>query len=162
MKTAIIGIGNPLWGDEGLGVYLAQNPDPGLPRDVDVIDGGTAGVGLLRFFETYDRLILLDAVKHGGEPGDVTAFVASDEMEMAPCAAPSAHGLVASFVLRLCRALNLRTEVIVIGCEPEKCRLGDGLSDTVKRSIPRIWREVERYLSNMEENHGRKKKNINR
>ena len=75
MKTAIIGVGNPLRKDDGLGVHLAQNPHPTIASEFDVIDAGASGLALLRFFQEYDRLIILDAVKHKGIPGDVITFV---------------------------------------------------------------------------------------
>lgn len=61
-KTLILGVGNYLMGDEGLGVHLAQQLkqelEPGL---ADVIDGGTAGFQLMEYIESYPRVILIDA-----------------------------------------------------------------------------------------------------
>lgn len=146
MKTAIIGIGNPLRGDDGLGVYLAQNPDPGLPSNVDIMDGGTAGLDLIRFFKEYDRLIILDAVEHEGQPGDVIVFVPGETGDIRICGSPSAHGLDLGFVLRLCDSLSYHAEVVVVGCEPLRCGVGEGLSEPVMKAIPGIWSEVQRAL----------------
>jgi hydrogenase maturation protease len=146
MKTAIIGIGNPLWGDDGLGVHLAQDPDPGLPPNVEVIDGGTPGLDLLQFLEEYDRVIILDAVNHGGQPGDVIAFTPEETHDIPVCGSPSAHGLDLGFVLRMRDWLGCRAEVIVVGCEPLRCTAGEGLSEPVMNAIPGIWKEVQREL----------------
>ncbi|MBL7844109.1 MAG: hydrogenase maturation protease [Cyclobacteriaceae bacterium] len=60
--TLILGVGNYLMGDEGLGVHLAQQLKneitPGL---ADVLDGGTAGFQLMEYIESYPRVILIDA-----------------------------------------------------------------------------------------------------
>lgn len=66
----IMGIGNYLMGDEGVGVHFANfmeaNP---LPPNVDVVDGGTGGFFLMEFFETYPTVILVDATLDNLTPG---------------------------------------------------------------------------------------------
>ena len=58
----ILGIGNYLMGDEGLGVHLARDlENSDLPEGIDVIDGGTGGFHLLELFEQYHHVILADA-----------------------------------------------------------------------------------------------------
>ncbi|MFH1742450.1 MAG: HyaD/HybD family hydrogenase maturation endopeptidase [bacterium] len=146
MKTAIIGTGNPLWGDDGLGVYMAQNPPPDLPSDVSLIDGGTAGVDLLRFFQEYDRLVVLDAVKHGGEPGDIVVFRPRETGEIQRHDSLSAHALDLSDVLSLAELMDYRAEVVIVGCEPFQCTAGERLSDPIKEAIPKMWTEVQREL----------------
>lgn len=146
IKIAIIGVGNPLCGDDGLGVYLAQNPHPELPSNVDIIDGGTAGPDLLRFLEEYDRLIILDIVRYGGEPGGVVTFVPGETGEISTRGSHSAHGVDLAFALRLRNSLGYRADVVVVGCEPLHCGVGEGLSEPVRRAIPQIWKEVQREL----------------
>lgn len=76
MKTAgnilILGIGNYLMGDEGVGVHLAKRMEKEvLPAGVDVLDGGTGGFHLLEYFEDYAYVILVDATLDGREPGTI-------------------------------------------------------------------------------------------
>lgn len=60
--TLILGVGNYLMGDEGLGVHLAQElKDEISPGLADVLDGGTAGFQLMEYIESYPRVILIDA-----------------------------------------------------------------------------------------------------
>jgi hydrogenase maturation protease len=71
-KTLIMGIGNYLMGDEGVGVHLANNiMTQILPDGVDVVDGGTGGFYLLEYFENYDHVILVDATLDGNIPGTI-------------------------------------------------------------------------------------------
>ncbi|MCC8423516.1 hydrogenase maturation protease [Mucilaginibacter sp. UR6-11] len=71
-KTLILGIGNYLMGDEGIGVHLANRIQKDiLSPGVDVLDGGTGGFYLLEYFEIYDRVILVDATLDGNVPGDI-------------------------------------------------------------------------------------------
>ncbi|WP_373552159.1 hydrogenase maturation protease [Haliscomenobacter sp.] len=62
MAVLIMGIGNYLMGDEGVGVHVAQRlSNETLPEGVDVLDGGTGGFFLMEYFENYPVVILVDA-----------------------------------------------------------------------------------------------------
>lgn len=62
MAVLIMGIGNYLMGDEGVGVHVAQRlAREELPEGVDVLDGGTGGFFLMEYFENYPVVILIDA-----------------------------------------------------------------------------------------------------
>jgi len=61
-KILILGIGNYLMGDEGIGVHVARRLQmEDLPFDVEIVDGGTGGFHLLQYFEDYNEIILIDA-----------------------------------------------------------------------------------------------------
>jgi hydrogenase maturation protease len=61
-RILVMGIGNYLMGDEGVGVHVAERITAiDLPHDVDVVDGGTGGFHLLEYFEKYPQIILVDA-----------------------------------------------------------------------------------------------------
>jgi hydrogenase maturation protease len=76
-KTLVLGLGNVLMGDEGIGVYvvraieqkLAQQP---WAEDIECLDGGTGGFTLLEPLENADRIILIDAAADGNPVGTVT------------------------------------------------------------------------------------------
>jgi hydrogenase maturation protease len=71
-KTLILGIGNYLMADEGLGVHLAERfLQKELPDGVDVLDGGTGGFHLLEYFEQYERVIIVDATLDGKPAGTI-------------------------------------------------------------------------------------------
>jgi hydrogenase maturation protease len=72
-KTLILGLGNVLMGDEGIGVYVvrALEKEP-LPADVECLDGGTGGFTLLEPLENADRIILIDAANDGNPIGTVS------------------------------------------------------------------------------------------
>ena len=68
----ILGIGNYLMGDEGVGVHAVRRLESEqLPEGVELVDGGTGGFHLLSFFHNYDPLILIDATMDGRPPGTV-------------------------------------------------------------------------------------------
>lgn len=71
-RLLIMGVGNYLMGDEGVGVHAAQLLSRlSLPPGVDVVDGGTGGFHLLEYFEKYPRVILIDATLDGNKAGSI-------------------------------------------------------------------------------------------
>lgn len=72
-KTLIVGLGNVLLGDEGVGVHVVRAVEQrGVPPGVECLDGGTGGFTLLEPFEAADRIVLIDAAVDGNTPGAVT------------------------------------------------------------------------------------------
>lgn len=68
----ILGIGNYLMGDEGVGVHTALRlQGMGLPENIEIVDGGTGGFHLLQYFEDHDTVILIDATLDGNAPGTI-------------------------------------------------------------------------------------------
>lgn len=72
-KVLIMGVGNYLMGDEGVGVHAVQLllRQPSLPVYADVVDGGTGGFHLLEYFEKYPKVILIDACLDGQPSGTI-------------------------------------------------------------------------------------------
>ena len=71
----VIGLGNPLRGDDGVGVRVAEAlAEQALPDDVEVVDGGTQGLGLVNLMEGRQRVILVDAADMGKAPGEFVRF----------------------------------------------------------------------------------------
>jgi hydrogenase maturation protease len=144
MKTLVLGIGNLLLGDEGVGVHAAHALlAEDLPPHVKVLDIGTAILDALPDIEDADRIIVLDAVKADGPPGSVYRLP-FDECEHARCIA-SMHGFDLSRVM----ALTGRTqppEVLVMGIEPEQMNWSLELSPTVAAALPILLREVAKEL----------------
>lgn len=76
MKIAVLGVGNVLLSDEGLGVRVVEEIRKrySLPEEVLLIDGGTLGIDLLYFLEGVERLLVVDAVLGGLPPGSLYKF----------------------------------------------------------------------------------------
>jgi hydrogenase maturation protease len=74
-KILVLGIGNYLMGDEGVGVHLARHLQQiQLPDCVDVLDGGTGGFHLLEYFEKYQHIIMIDAALDDNAPGTINTI----------------------------------------------------------------------------------------
>lgn len=72
-KTLVLGLGNVLMGDEGIGVHIVRALERhSLPAGVECLDGGTGGFVLLEHLQNADRVILVDAASDGNPLGTVT------------------------------------------------------------------------------------------
>jgi len=130
MDVLVLGLGNILMGDEGVGVRvvetLARRYD--LPPEVEVVDGGTSGMDLLNAVADRDHLIVADAVNLDAEPGTVVRL-ADDQVQAFFRTRISPHQLGLSDLLA---ALMLVDEapvrVTIVGVVPEDLSLGTELS----------------------------------
>ena len=70
-RTLVIGLGNPLMGDDGIGLAALEQLGGSrqLPGGVELVDGGTWGMNLLPLIEDADRVVFLDAIDAGHSPG---------------------------------------------------------------------------------------------
>ena len=140
LVTLILGLGNPLLGDEGIGVRVIEElKGLQLPDGVEAVEGGTAGVGLVGLMEGYQRVIIVDAADMGHPPGRVVRFTPL-EVQFKTAEAPlSLHQIGLGEVLALAEALEAApAEVIIIGVQPGRIEAGVGLSPEVEGAIPQI------------------------
>lgn len=134
-RSAVIGLGNPLMGDDGFGlVALARLREWDLDG-VELADGGTWGMSLLPLVEDSDRLLLLDAITAGSRPGDVVVL----ERERLPIYLQrklSPHQVDLSDVLAAAEWRGrLPAETVAIGVEPLSVELRYNLSPEVDRAV---------------------------
>ncbi|MEJ2210111.1 MAG: hydrogenase maturation protease [Anaerolineae bacterium] len=144
-ETLILGLGNPLRGDDGVGVRLAQMlAGRRLPAGVEVVDGGTQGLGLVSLLEGRRRAIVIDAAEMGRRPGEFVRFMA-DEVHLSDMqgAGFSVHEAGLREALLLARALGLLPdEVVVYGVQPARVEWDAGLSPQVEAALPALAEAV--------------------
>ncbi len=145
MKTLVLGIGNLLLGDEGVGVHAAHAlAAETFPENVTVVDAGTAILDALPFIESADRVIVIDAVRAGEPPGTLYRFPLEDSAPSAVIG--SMHGFDLSRLMALaCRADV--PETVVLGVEPAVIQWSMELSPEVAQVLPELLRWVKREVS---------------
>ena len=148
-RTVVIGVGNLLLRDEGVGIHAVQELQKRvLPPDVEVIDAGVAGVGLLDFFSGAQKLVLIDAAEMGLEPGAVVRFTPEDVRFQSGDLKFSTHDVALPEVLALARALNrCPSEVVIIGIQPKEISWGTELTPELQAAVPRIVELVLKEIS---------------
>jgi hydrogenase maturation protease len=135
--TVVLGLGNLLRRDEGLGIRALERLRAGyaLPSAVRFVDGGTLGLELLCYLEEADRLLVLDAVLDDGPPGAVVRL-AGEEVPAFFGLRTSPHEVGLADLLAVCRLRGSEPrEVVVLGLRPETVELGWDLSDAVAARI---------------------------
>lgn len=133
MTVLVLGLGNILLSDEGVGVRVAEAFQNRyfLPEGVEVVDGGTVGIDLLDILGGRDHVIVLDAVRTGNLPGTVVRL---DSNQVPALSRPrlSPHQLGLPEVLALLKVLeSAPAGLILIGIEPADLSVGLDLSPTV-------------------------------
>ncbi len=140
MQYAIIGLGNPLRGDDGVGPHLVELLQRrGLPEGVTAIDGGTGGIGLLELLAGWERVVLVDAAEVGCAPGQFVRFTPDQARWDETQDMASLHQAGLAEVLALARALQRPLPPMVIfGVQPERLDWGEGLSPAVEAALPAL------------------------
>ncbi len=153
-KTVILGVGNILRSDEGVGVHIVKELERFTVNGsrFTVIDGGTLGIDLIPFIENADKLIIVDAVKDGGKPGTVYKFRREDIHDTRYTIHDTRYSL---HQINLIDTLNimeiqnkLPKETVIIGVEPKNLGWGEELSEEIKKRIPEIKTLLEKEVRN--------------
>jgi len=136
----ILGVGNILMKDDGLGVHIVNHmidSDIALPANVEVFEGGTLGFDLLNVMTGRDRIIIIDALKTDDAPGTVYRFPAK-HLKREP-RSYSLHDTGVSGIIDMMKLLDEEPSVEIIGIVPGDIEsLEIGMSEPVMDAIPRV------------------------
>jgi len=157
-KIMIMGIGNILLSDEGLGIhFLQQLATTPLPETVELLEGGTAGLELIHLISEIDYLIIIDALNAHTEPGTIFKFRPDDIRIIPDQYEVSFHQVGILEVLAMADLLNQAPKTIIFGVQPKSLDWGLSLSPEVQVSFPRLQEYV---LAELESIHNLKRFSI--
>jgi len=143
-KVALIGIGNIMFHDEGLGAYLVkyieENYD--IPENLTVVEGGTLGFTLMTYYQEYDKIIVVGTGSKKGKPGDV--FSESGEEAMTQGAVrQTANEVEITMMLEICSFHEEMGEVQLITMIPEDIiEVKNALTPTTLSHMPKLLEAV--------------------
>lgn len=150
MKTLVLGLGNELLSDDGIGIVVARTLRERLPEEpgeVTVIESSLAGLALLDLFFGYDRAVVVDGIRTGRHPpGDVIELSPAD---LDSVTAPSPHyaGLPELFAVARNLGLPFPTDVRILAVETEDpYTIGGPLSAAVRGAVEGVVARVHRIL----------------
>jgi len=147
-RVVIVGVGNPLARDEGLGpAALARLEAEGVPPGALCFDAGTDFLASMPDWADADRLIVIDAMRAGGAPGTVYRMPLEEVEARAKAEGLhlSGHDLGLVGAVRLARVTGQRIPpTVVFGVEPAEVALGEGLSDAVAAALDRLTSAVRK------------------
>lgn len=140
-KVVILGVGNILLKDEGVGVRVIERLEQEyhFPKEVELIDGGTAGPDLLPIIRNATHLIIVDAIHSRQKPGSISRLT-PDELAVQIPPKASLHQLGLLEALHIARTLDGRLpHTVIIGIEPEDASgWGMELTPCINSSIPQL------------------------
>ncbi len=147
-RTLVLGVGNLLRQDEGIGVHAArQLVAQGVPGNVEVLDGGTLGLELLAYLEGVERLLVIDCVEAGAEPGAIFRFSPRSLPDWERQCRLSFHQVGILEALEAAHLLGYTPEVTVFGVQPACLDWGMEPSPEVAGAIPRLLELIRKELS---------------
>jgi hydrogenase maturation protease len=148
-NIVVLGVGNTIHSDDGLGVHAMRKleSDRRLPKGITVIDGGTQGLELLSFLHDCSRLLLLDAVDTGAEPGTMVRLAEAELRGLRT--GSSVHQLgVADLLNTLPLVSEIDREIVILGVQPGSTDWGTELSPAVEAAIgPLVEKAIEELLA---------------
>jgi hydrogenase maturation protease len=164
MKTIVVGIGNPILGDDGVGIHVirALQQHQQFPSDITVEEAQTGGMNLLDLITGFDHAILVDAVSFSDcEHGMINRF---DISELPTVHSQNPHDVSLPEALDLAKSLghaSIPQTITIIGvnlsCIPKT--FSESLSDEIKACIPRAVDLVLYEISKIKKQQNNMKKN---
>jgi len=158
VKTLVLGLGNLVHSDDGLGVHAVQalQRDARVPSEVVLMDGGTQGLALLPHISSFERLIVVDAIDVGDAPGTLVR-VEGEALKNLPGKA-SVHQLgFADLMVALDLLGEAPEQIVLFGIQPLSTEWGTELTAPVRAALDRLpdvlldqlltWRQTPRAVT---------------
>lgn len=139
----VIGIGNILCGDDGIGpVIIQQMEKEAAPDFIKLIDAGSDAFTILDQLLQPEPVIVIDCAKMGSKPGSIHMVSVKDSDYIDKNLGISLHGFSLAEVWQLAQSIGKTGDFSIIGVEPKKIEFNSGLSEEVKNSIPTVVKIV--------------------
>jgi len=144
LKIIVLGIGNTLISDDGVGVHIVSklNDEYTFPDNVTLIDGGTKGLDLLPFIEGSDRLLIIDAANFKKEPGTIDTVV-GDKIPAFLTQKLSVHQIGIPDMLFAAKLMDISPkEMCLIGIQPKSMETSTEMSQEIKARFDDLYTKV--------------------
>jgi len=139
-KILVLGIGNLLLSDDGVGIHAIQQLEKQytLPAEVQVVDGGTCGLDLLQFLEGVDHLVIIDAAQLGKPPGTIVRME-GDHVPAYLALKTSPHEIGLPELLFTARLTDIYPpRVVIFGMQPQSIETTLGLTPPVAAKLDEL------------------------
>jgi len=138
-KVLVVGLGNPLMGDDGVGICVVRELEKfSLPDHVELMDGGNAGPGLVDILSRHRKVIAIDAIRGAGSGRQEIRLLSPDDLvQREDGGGYSVHDLGLAFALRLLDLLGMEIpDITIIGIPAVDISPEIGLSEECSRLVP--------------------------
>ena len=146
--TAILGIGNILLKDDGIGVHIIKElEEEKLPSTIELVDGGTSTLDTLNYFLDYEKVIVIDSLKAGYEPGTIYK-IKPEDIKNYKKENLSIHDVQILDVVKMANMFNKYPDVTIFGIEPEEITFDTEMTNCMKMKIPEVIKLIKKELNN--------------
>ena len=148
-STIVLGLGNALRGDDGIGPAVIEWLDrQDLPPGVEPIDGGTSGLDIVSILMGRERAFIVDAANFGRAPGEWVRFTPDVAQLKGNDATLSLHSAGFADALALGAALNvLPPSIVIYGVQPQSLDWSPRLSDVVQAAVAEVGQAILAEIS---------------
>ena len=149
----IIGLGNLLLKDEGVGVRCVEYlKSRGLGDRIKLVDGATLGFEFLEEIKGFEKVVLVDAADMGKEPGYIASFDAEQILSMPSSEKFSLHEIDLIDVIKVGKKIGYDFDKVrIVGIQPKEVSRGDSLSETIEEKLPTLAEKVLKEINNQKE-----------
>ena len=155
-KIVVIGIGNLLRKDDGIGIILLEKiikRKNELPKNIDYIDGGTGGINLLHLIQRYETIIFLDAVNFNGKVGESKLIKLENIKQKNIISSMSTHSFDILKVIEISKKIDKNSKnIFIFAVQVKDVSFGLSISKELNKKIKQI---VENLMENIKKIKGR-------
>jgi len=138
-RIVVLGVGNLLLRDEGVGVHLIQKlKQTEISEGIELVDGGTSLLDFIPQAEDVSKLIIVDAIKLGGKPGTTYKICVDDSLLKGAKGMTSLHQLGVVETLAIAQKMGKLPHTVIIGIEPKEISYGLELSPEIDREMGKM------------------------
>ena len=149
-RIAIIGLGNSLRRDDGIGVIILESLLNNCQHQaIDYFNFGIASFDLMHRLQDYDVALLIDGIAAGLLAGELKIFdleEAAFSKEDSPKTTVSSHELNLKDIFRLTRDLEIKTKIFVAGIQVQDVNFGESLSEPLKENLAQITKQIDKFI----------------
>ncbi len=153
LKTAVIGVGNDLMGDDAIGPHIVREliKRKVLPEEVLLIDEGRGGMRLVHHIKDMDRVIIIDAADIGKDPGEYKVFRPEEVESIKDLSGTNIHEWDLLKMLELSKMLGeCPKEVLILAIQPKDLKLGEEISSELLERVGEYIEKVNTLVENKE------------
>lgn len=146
-KFAVIGLGNTLRRDDGIGIVILESLLNSCRREgIDYLNFGIASFDLIHKLQEYDTVLLIDGIDAGLAPGQLKIFELKDIAYVSKEAPLSTHEFDLKSLFELYKRFELKSKISVAGVQVQDASYGEDLSQPLKGSLEHIISEIRLFV----------------
>jgi hydrogenase maturation protease len=145
----VIGIGNPLRKDDGIGIYLLNTlKTRNFDKKVDFIDGGTGGFNIIHYISNFKKILIIDAIDFNSNPGETIFFEYKEDKNFKKINRNTIHDEDIIKIIQLNQIINKNPKnIFIFGVQPKDVSFGNGLSNNIEEKLDKILMKLTNKIN---------------